>query len=507
MDLMQYDIEDSRMMIDIPGSQDESSQDTPDEEIVSLSLPGIEKYLAAYPAIYTQMLKSHDTCEDGEHNLLLLVSLASTHPHLVDLQPVRLNIYSREKTTGPLLAELVTLSRHKILSTQVTCLADIDSLVHKLTTGFHYYHGFDETCMKMMDIQLSNIIDLQSLLIQSYNNKICIRSRACTSVVNRDAAEESQDQEESVQTEYICQACLELRGELLRSVDEADEARYKVEAEEGDSDWPLNLTEESSLKDISHDKLRLEIEVKPPESDAPSHAMDKNPQTAKPKKRSKQKVRSAKRGKMCDICQQTFARLKDLDQHLIDNPDSSCKENADFAPNITLNLDGNHECEICGKWFAKKVALKQHKETHNNTKGYLCIACGTAFKSQSHLINHRKRVHLRLKFHGCSECGKEFYSKKEYDEHVRTHSGDKPFQCTQCGKFFSRSAHLKRHTDSIHGLKPDKDTEEKGRIEDINETSQMQSKKPSSKKKGYKTLKALLMKPDLATVSATSTTT
>ena len=47
------------------------------------------------------------------------------------------------------------------------------------------------------------------------------------------------------------------------------------------------------------------------------------------------------------------------------------------------------------------------------------IECGSAFKANSALSDHRKRVHLKLKPHQCQYCPKDFFSKKDLGEHVR----------------------------------------------------------------------------------------
>ena len=45
--------------------------------------------------------------------------------------------------------------------------------------------------------------------------------------------------------------------------------------------------------------------------------------------------------------------------------------------------------------------------------------CGSSFKANSALLDHRKRVHLRLRPHQCQFCKKDFFSRKEYADHVR----------------------------------------------------------------------------------------
>lgn len=50
----------------------------------------------------------------------------------------------------------------------------------------------------------------------------------------------------------------------------------------------------------------------------------------------------------------------------------------------------------------------------------------------------------------CSECGHVFTRRHHYDDHVRTHTGERPFACTHdgCDKRFSRANGLTRHQET-----------------------------------------------------------
>ncbi|KAM5172033.1 uncharacterized protein ACMZJ9_004878, partial [Mantella aurantiaca] len=111
-----------------------------------------------------------------------------------------------------------------------------------------------------------------------------------------------------------------------------------------------------------------------------------------------------------------------------------------------------HECNLCGKYFAKKSHLQSHRRVHSGVRPFACLDCGKRFTSNSTLVDHQ-RIHTGEKPFVCSECGRSFTKNSNLIDHQRTHTGEKPFACTACGKCFARSSNLVEHHKTHTGEK------------------------------------------------------
>lgn len=69
----------------------------------------------------------------------------------------------------------------------------------------------------------------------------------------------------------------------------------------------------------------------------------------------------------------------------------------------------------------------------------LLIICNSYYTQKGHWNVHEAKTK------GCPYCGKKFSRPVYLNDHVRSHTGEKPFQCNICLKKFGAKRNLTQH--------------------------------------------------------------
>ncbi|KAM9408177.1 zinc finger E-box-binding homeobox 2 [Pholidichthys leucotaenia] len=121
-----------------------------------------------------------------------------------------------------------------------------------------------------------------------------------------------------------------------------------------------------------------------------------------------------------------------------------------------------HACPFCHMVFHQGTSLRDHMKycPHRDGEHMVGPLCGysTTIGSQMerHLALHNQLdksplsldQSMETRKFKCLQCGKAFKYKHHLKEHLRIHSGEKPYECSNCKKRFSHSGSYSSHLSS-----------------------------------------------------------
>ena len=95
-------------------------------------------------------------------------------------------------------------------------------------------------------------------------------------------------------------------------------------------------------------------------------------------------------------------------------------------------------------------SLEMHNPDYE--KPYVCEICGNSYQRTTGLKQHVMSAHSSQRDYRCQDCGKGFTNKVRLANHLRIHSGAKPFKCVMCGYRSNRRDNVMLHCKKVHKI-------------------------------------------------------
>ncbi|XP_071529006.1 uncharacterized protein [Panulirus ornatus] len=137
----------------------------------------------------------------------------------------------------------------------------------------------------------------------------------------------------------------------------------------------------------------------------------------------------------------------DMDAHL----ESHDEQNGVLKRKRRLERCAEMRCHVCGRTYFTKASFDEHLDSHiKDNNAYIMNDQLDA----GHTVPNVMSCTMPDKHYKCAVCDREFTFKEELLEHAESHEAAKPYKCDICGAGLSHISALRRHKLAHNGYKP-----------------------------------------------------
>ncbi len=80
----------------------------------------------------------------------------------------------------------------------------------------------------------------------------------------------------------------------------------------------------------------------------------------------------------------------------------------------------------------------------------VCELCGNQYRREAGLRQHMISAHSDHREYQCVQCGKGFTTHTKLTQHLRIHTGSKPYKCKMCEYRSNRADNVLYHCKKVH---------------------------------------------------------